>query len=175
MLDRHDTPFVPEGPMRPTRRPVDGEFGGFMPGPRPRPTSPILHNIPVFHEGTNYVQKTGPAILEKGEAVIPKEKNMHGFESTKDVLGGHESHKPPKKIKEIRHRHGADGSHIFEHHHHHPEHHPMEEHTAHNDDAAVNHFMEHATSPNPGEAEANAGQGMQPPAGAGEPGMVPGV
>jgi hypothetical protein len=80
------------------------------------------------------------------------------MDSVKDILGGHEAHKPAKKIKEIRHRHGADGSHIFEHHHTHPEHHPMEEHTAPHDDAAIEHFMQNATQPAEGQAEAEAGQ-----------------
>lgn len=83
---------------------------------------------------------------------------MNAYKGASEALSGHDTHKPEKKIKEIRHRHGSDGSHIFEHHHTHPEHHPMEEHTAPNDDAAVDHFIQHATQPNPGEAEADAGE-----------------
>lgn len=34
------------------------------------------HKIPSYKHGTDYVPKTGPAILHEGEAVVPKEKNM---------------------------------------------------------------------------------------------------
>ena len=33
------------------------------------------NNLPVFHSGTNYVPETGFALLERGEAVIPKQYN----------------------------------------------------------------------------------------------------
>lgn len=72
------------------------------------------------------------------------------------ALGGDDS-KPPKVISHIVHRKSANGDHIFEHHHTHPEHHPKEEHTKRGDDEMVEHMMQHAGTPNPGEAEADAG------------------
>jgi hypothetical protein len=58
----------------------------FGPGPTPKAKTPpppsqwykesSEHKIPSYKEGTNYVPKTGPAILHEGEAVVPKEKNM---------------------------------------------------------------------------------------------------
>lgn len=33
------------------------------------------NNVPVFHEGTSYVQKTGPAIMKQGERVLTSEQN----------------------------------------------------------------------------------------------------
>lgn len=76
--------------------------------------------------------------------------------TVKHELGGHEE-KPPKKISHIVHRHSANGDHIFEHHHTQPEHHPMEVHTKRGDDEMVEHMLDHAGTPNPGEAEADAG------------------
>ncbi len=60
---------------------------GEGPAPKPKTLSPPSHwykdspdhkipEMPSYKEGTNYVPKTGPAILHKGEAVIPKEQNM---------------------------------------------------------------------------------------------------
>lgn len=58
----------------------------YSPGPEPKPKTPSppahwykesdQHGMPSYKEGTKYVPKTGPAILHKGEAVIPKERNM---------------------------------------------------------------------------------------------------
>ena len=31
--------------------------------------------VPVFHQGTAFVPQTGPAILERGEAIIPASRN----------------------------------------------------------------------------------------------------
>ena len=111
-----------------------------------------------FKKGTSHVPKTGIYKLHEGEAVIPKEKNM---DSVKDKmissLGGDEK-KPKKEVKEIRTRKGKSGGYIHEHHHTHPEHHPMEEHTSKDSAAMHDHMEEHMGEPNPGEAEADAGQ-----------------
>jgi hypothetical protein len=125
---------------------------------------PERNRMPMFHDGTSYVPHTGPALLEKGEAVIPKEENMN---SVKDVLSGH---KKPKVIKEIRTRkvHGPHGkaTYIHEHHHTHPDHHPAEEHSSANQDEMASHMLEHMGEPNPGEQEADAGQSGIPEGGA---------
>lgn len=96
----------------------------------------------------------------------------HSYEAVHHALGGSGT-KPPKVISHIVHRKSANGDHIFEHHHTHPEHHPKEEHTKRGDDEMVEHMMQHAGTPNPGEAEADAGtpdaysgQAAQPTAGA---------
>jgi hypothetical protein len=78
------------------------------------------------------------------------------MDAVSHALGGSES-KPPKVISHMVHRKSANGDHIFEHHHTHPEHHPKEEHTKRGDDEMVEHMMQHAGTPNPGEAEADAG------------------
>ena len=65
---------------------------------------------------------------------------------------------PKKEIHEVRTRKGKSGGYIHEHHHTNPEHHPMEEHTSPNQDAMVAHMMANMGSPNPGEADADAGQ-----------------
>lgn len=149
----------------PIREPIREPFGGapMRPG-----------GMPVFHKGTEYVPHTGPAMLEKGEKVIPKEQNMSAFDGASDVLGGTEKSKPKKVLKAIHTRkvHGKGGksSYIHEHHFTHPEHHKMEEHASANQDEMVSHMMDHMGEQNPGEQEADAGQGapqMPPSAPAG--------
>lgn len=80
-----------------------------------------------------------------------------------DKMSGHES-KPEKKIKHIATRKSANGGHIHEHHFTHSDAHPMEEHSTQGDDAMVDHMMQNMGTPNPGEAEADAGQSGIPPA-----------
>jgi hypothetical protein len=130
--------------------------GGFGEPFRGRPMRPAM---PVFHKGTDYVEKTGPAMLEKGEAVIPKEKNM---DAVKDILGGHETVKAPKKIKEMVHTKSHNGKHIVVHKHHSPHSHPDHDEThVMNDMAELHQHMEdHAGTPNEGE-EAGAQTGPQ--------------
>lgn len=128
---------------------------------RPIPIQPAIDTTagvktPVYHKGISVVPKTGPAILEKGEAVVSKEHNpMAGLA---DMMGGKSEDKPKKEIEEIRTRKGKSGGYIHEHHHTHPSHHPREEHVSANQDAMVSHMMQNMGSPNPGEAEADAGQ-----------------
>lgn len=76
--------------------------------------------------------------------------------AVRDALGGHDE-KPPKKISHIEHRKSHNGDHIFTHHHDRPDHHPPETHTKRGDDEMVEHMLQHAGTPNPGEAEADAG------------------
>lgn len=38
-------------------------------------------SLPVFHNGTDFVPQTGPAILERGEAVIPADQNPNNINS----------------------------------------------------------------------------------------------
>ncbi len=128
-----------------------------------------------YKHGTDYVPKTGPAILHKGEAVLNKhEAEQHRiYKSTAEALGGGQE-KAKKEIKEIRTRKGHKSGYIHEHHHTAPEQHPMEEHVSPDQDAMVSHMMEHMGQPNPGEAEADAGQGGMPGAeGAGAAGAPP--
>ena len=105
------------------------------------------------------------------------------MDEARSALSG-ESEKPKKEVHEMRIRRTATpGKHIIEHHHTHPAHHPMTEHVSHNDDALAEHVLQHMGTPNPGEAEADAGQSGIPnaaaaagaPAGAAPPAPVAGV
>lgn len=125
---------------------------------------------PSYKDGTDFVPKTGDAKLHKGEAVLKKEdadkyreakvKN-NPMASVADELGG-KSEKPAKEIKHIIVRKGKtkDGKHVnvHTHVHTHPQHHPDEEHVTEGNDGLVNHMLDHQGEPNPGEAEADAGQ-----------------
>lgn len=120
---------------------------------------------PVFHKGTDYVPKTGPAILKKGEAVLKKE-DADKFRAKKaaygdlsNELGSGEDKKPKKELSHIVTRKGKSGGYIHEHHHTHPAEHPMEQHVSANQDAMVGHMIDHMGEQNPDEAGADAGQG----------------
>lgn len=94
------------------------------------------------------------------------------YGATSKSLGGKEK-VPAKEVHEIRTRKGKSGGYIHEHHHTSPEHHPMEEHTSPNQDAMVAHMMQNMGSPNPGEAEADAGQSGIPGAAGAPPAPAP--
>lgn len=123
---------------------------------------------PKYHKGTDYVPKTGPAVLKKGEAVLNtgdaskfreaknKMADTKWSKDAKDGLGGKDEN-PPKEISHIVHHKTVGGGHHFEHHHTHPNHHPVEHHFAKDDDGMVEHMLQHAGTPNPGEQEADAG------------------
>ena len=82
-------------------------------------------------------------------------------------MAGHE-HGPPKKvIKHIISR-KVHGGHVHTHVHTHPAH-PDEEHVTQGTDGMVDHMLEHNSEPNPGEAEADAGQSGIPNAQGGAP------
>lgn len=146
------------------------------PAPKAAPSKPA--KMPSYKSGTDYVPKTGPAKLHKGEAVLPKHEaaehrkekmtkvNGNGLSGVASELGG-DTPKPKKEIKHIVTKKAKTGGYIHEHHHTHPEHHPMEEHVTPDQDSMMDHMMQHMGTPNPGEAEADAGQ-----SGAGQaPGM----
>lgn len=69
----------------------------------------------------------------------------------------------PKVLHHIKIRKAGKG-HIHEHHF--SSGHDSEEHATSGDDAMMSHIMEHMSSPNPGEAEADAGQSGAPDASA---------
>jgi hypothetical protein len=136
-----------------------------------------------YKHGTEYVKETGPALLHKGEAVIPKEKNMKNMKDHMMAgLSEGEDKKPKKEIKRIITHKSHDGKFIHTHEHHHPEHHPDETHVS-NDMAELHQHMEdHAGSPNDGEAAPAAGAAAaapmtampSAPAGAPAPAPMPG-
>lgn len=128
----------------------------------------VKGTMPSYKHGTDYVPKTGPAVLHEGERVVTKEDNMkHNdiMSAAHNHLGG-EAAKPKKEIDHIRTKKAKSGGYIHEHHHTHPEHHPMESHVSADQEAMVGHMMEHMGEPNPGEASADAGQGGVPNDGA---------
>jgi len=117
-----------------------------------------------YEKGTDFVEKTGPAILHKGEAVVPKEKNMKSVtDKMKASLSGDD--KPKKEIKEIHTRKTHDGKLVHKHIHHSPAHHPDEEHIS-NDSAEMHqHMDDHAgMPPNEGEQPAAPAAGQEAPA-----------
>ncbi len=132
----------------------------------------VSGGMPKYHSGTAYVPKTGPAILEKGEAVIPKEKNfMNAKKAMEGIVG---KKKPAKKIKEIRTRKTDDGKYVHTHLHHHPEHHADETHVSEDLKGAQAHLAEQepnmaAQPPEMPEQGQEGGPAMAPPMAA--PGM----
>ena len=136
--------------------------------PKPATKPPVKK--PSYEKGTDYVPKTGPAVLHKGEAVLNKEdaekhreaKNMKNAYDVSDELGGKKEEKPKKEIKHMHIKKASNGGHIIRHEHTHPEHHPDEEHTTKTDDELADHVLQNMGTPNPGEAEADAGQSGVP-------------
>jgi hypothetical protein len=110
--------------------------------------------IKGYKHGTDYVPKTGPAVLHKGEAVLKKEdaeKYRKHLSHVADELGGDPA-KAPKVIDHIRTRKAASGGYIHEHHHTNPGDHPVEQHISADQDAMVSHMIEHMGE-QPGEAD----------------------
>jgi len=128
----------------------------------PKAPAPAAKKMPSYEKGTHRVPKTGPALLHKDEAVLPKHE-AEAYRDAKGELGGGSA---KKEIKHIVTKKAKSGGFIHEHHHTHPEQHPMEEHVTPNQDAMVQHMMENMGQPNPGEAEADAGQSGIPQMGA---------
>jgi hypothetical protein len=92
---------------------------GSRPGER-RPGPDGLPMMQSYETGTDYVPKTGPAILHKGEKVVPAKENMKDLFS---MVPGKGSEKPPKKeIKHIITSKTHDGKYMHKHVHHHPSH-----------------------------------------------------
>ena len=150
--------------------------------PAPKAATPKKGSLPSYKTGTDNVPKTGPALLHKGEAVLPKEdakklRQAKGTDMSKESvmkeagssLTGKPEAKPKKEVEEIRTRKAKNGGYIHKHMHTHPEHHPDEEHISKNQDEMAQHMLEHMGEPNPGEAEADAGQSGIPGEAAGAP------
>jgi hypothetical protein len=76
-------------------------------------------------------------------------------------------HEKPKKVVHKMHIEKAkSGGHIITHEHTHPAHHPDEKHVTKGDDELASHVLQNMGTPNPGEAEADAGQSGIPAGGA---------
>lgn len=170
-------------------REYDSKMKMAIPAPKPAPT-PILapkpvdsgkrygdrpgekrldsegNEIPKYHKGVASVPKTGPAILKKGEAVIPAEKNPMNAMSAMEGITGAKA-KPPKKIKSITHTKTDDGKIVHTHKHHHPEHHADETHVSNSMKEAQDHMAEQEPnmSAQPPEMPAPAPEGGATPAG----------
>ncbi len=139
------------------------------PAPKSTPTT-----APKYHKGTDFVPKTGPAILKKGEAVLnvkdaEKHREAKGMAEHKnydvsDELGGKKEEKPKKEIDHIKTKKAKTGGYVHTHVHTRPEHHPDETHVSATQDDMANHMMQSLGEPNPGEAEADAGQSGVPAA-----------
>ena len=125
------------------------------------PVDQWMKPLASYKDGTDYVPKTGPAILHEGEKVTPAKDNPMASLFDK-VPGRKAEEKAPKKIKSIHTRKTADGKYIHEHHHHHSEQHPMEEHTSadvagmqqHMSDSEPNMSADAPAMPAPGAAPA---------------------
>lgn len=112
--------------------------------------------LPSYKKGTNYVPKTGPAIIHEGEAIIPKDKNKMHTDKMKASLSDEDTPKPKKEIKHIKTRKTKDGKYIHTHEHHRPEHHPDEEHVSNNMDELKKHMEAHMGDAEPAEGDAGA-------------------
>lgn len=86
---------------------------------------------------------------------------MDKHSAVMSALGG-ASAAPKKEIKHIITSKSANGGHIHEHVHHHSEHHPNEKHTTKGDDEMAAHMLQHAGTPNEGEAADPSMQGAAP-------------
>jgi hypothetical protein len=136
--------------------------------------------IKSYKKGTDYVPKTGPAILHQGEKVIPAKDNKvdNKVDKTYDLVKGMGKHEaaPKKEIAHIKTSKAHGGGYVHEHHHTRPEHHPVEHHVSKDQDAMVDHMMQHMGDQNPGEADADAGQSgvpVAPPAAGAAPAAPP--
>lgn len=146
------------------------------PAPKATPSKPT-GPMPKYHEGTDYVPKTGPAVLKKGEAVLnnkdaaahraekgkKKMTKVNGMSGAQDALGGKAEPKPKKEISHIVTRKAASGGYIHEHHHTAPEAHPMEQHVTPDQDSMADHMLQNMGAPNTGEGDVPAA-GATPPA-----------
>lgn len=157
-------------------------IGAALVGPdkTPRPGSqgpPPIQNPPVakpsgFKHGGK-VEKTGLALVHKGETVIPEGKSMAKWTDGSTGLKG-KGKAPKKEIHEIRTRKAKSGGFVHEHHHTHPEAHPMEEHVSPDQDAMVQHMMQSMGSGGDPNADPNAGAAPPDPnAAAGGPPAAP--
>lgn len=145
-------PVAPKAPTPATNYDKINKKAKF--GDRPGEKRPGPDGLPVYHKGTTHVAKTGPAIVEKGEAIIPKEENpMSGMY---DKVAGMPAAKPKKELDHMTLRKAKTGGHIIEHHHTEPGAHKMEEHLAPNMSALHDHIEKQYGSPNVGENDGNS-------------------
>lgn len=109
-----------------------------------------LAGMASYAKGTTKVKKTGPAILHKGEAVVPahenpmnkdKDKDMYGM--VKDMAG--KDAKPKKEIRKIHTSKTHDNKFLHVHEHHNSAAHPDEQHVS-ND---VKEMQEHMAANEP--------------------------
>lgn len=123
----------------------------------------IAAGVKSYKHGTDYVPKTGLALLHKGEKVVPKEKNFMNASDAMAAITGKQS-KPEKKIHKITTHKTDDGKLIHTHMHHHSNHHPDETHVSNNIGEAQDHMkaMEPSMSaqapamPEPGSSSVGA-------------------
>ena len=138
----------------------------WLPGVKEKPVDTTWHDQQVQNATKSFTDdkskpadKTAPAPAKK-PATPPKAKNNMADKKwsndAKDGLGGTDA-TPPKEVSHIVHHKTVGGGHHFEHHHTHPNHHPVEHHFDKDDDGMVEHMLQHAGTPNPGEQEADAG------------------
>ncbi len=77
------SPAAPVAALSPLRK--ASPFGDTPRGRRPSEREPMRPmGISSYEEGTDYVPKTGPAILHKGEKVVPANQNQDGDQSIMD-------------------------------------------------------------------------------------------
>ena len=141
----------------------------------------LPQHVAKYHKGIDVVPHDTLALLQKGEAVIPKKDNMAHGDWREGVTG--KDRKPKKEIKRMIHEKSHNGGHIVTHEHHHPEHHPDEKHTFANTAEVAAHMEQHAGSPNEGETPDQNAAPMtaspspmpSPDAGAGAAPAVPGM
>jgi hypothetical protein len=106
----------------------------------------IAAGVKSYKFGTNFVPKTGLALLHKGEKVTPAKENS--MMNASDAMAGITGKKavPEKKIHKITTHKSDDGKLIHTHLHHHSNHHPDETHISNNLGEAQDHLA--AQEPN---------------------------
>jgi hypothetical protein len=151
---------------------------GDRPGEKRLNVSDMTKPLASFKKGTTSVPKTGPAIVHKGEAVIPAKENSMS-DGLYDKVPGMPAHKPKKEIDHIRTSKAKSGGYIHEHHHTAPEHHPKETHVSATKKDMLAHMAQHMGDPETGadtaapDAAAGAPPMGGPAAGAPPPGAAP--
>lgn len=127
-------------------------------GNRPGEKRPGPDGLPTYHKGVASVPKTGPAVLKKGEAVIPAEHNPMNPDNAGlfDKVAGMPLKPPAKEIDHLKIRKAKTGGHIVEHHHTSPGMHKMEEHVAPTMKALHDHIDSHYGSPTVGQNDGNS-------------------
>ena len=70
---------------------------------------------PVYHDGVDSVPETGPAILEKGEKVVPKEENPDNPDNEPDMDSDDKVHSPEEKAHFARSMHHLNAGGLHRH------------------------------------------------------------